>query len=397
MSWEDKKDNGGDATWESDTEVAGQVFEQLMVTHIGLGGPAYGIHSTFNAVRLVSNVDFGGNHEDTVTVPVRAADANANAGNTPDRVLPLPLGALRSTPSELVTLARRTNKEAEQDGCKQTRVSEIIHHGQMPREFYASRVFHLPESDDADRREKNMAVIRLIATACLLAMQSVNAPRRDVNAIPFKGPARVFNLGQKTIHNSTVELPQGIQYDLLPNAKHKIFYSFRQVGDGANAVCCLATVSNGAACALKIFREGGEAGKELAAAEEQNWASIYADQRWRFVRHTNINDTWILVLPYFHVPCNREERHALMEGREESLLWKALDRMAQKGYAHSDLKWHHVGCLTIRRKKHSIEGKEKYEKMAFLFDLGNVGVLLPSERDEWVTESFKAFESRSGF
>jgi hypothetical protein len=229
----------------------------------------------------------------------------------------------------------------------------------------------------------------------MLAMQSVNASKRDVNATPFKGTARVFNLDRQTIYNATVELPQGIQYELLPKASHNIFYSFRQVGYGANAVCCLATAASGAACALKIFREGGEAGKKLAAAEAQNWESIYGDQGWSFVRQTNINDTCILVLPYFHVPCNREQRDALMEGQEESLLWKALDRMAKKGYAHNDLKWHHVGCLRICGKKHSSEGEGKYEQRAFLFDLGNVRVLEPSERDEWVRKSFKEFKNRS--
>jgi hypothetical protein len=135
----------------------------------------------------------------------------------------------------------------------------------------------------------------------------------------------------------------------------------------------------------------------LAAAEAQNWASIYEDQRWTFVCQANINDTCILVLPYFHVPHNRQQRDALMEGREESLLWKALDCMAKKGYAHSDLKWHHVGCLKICGKKHFSEGEEKNEQRAFLFDLGDVQVLEPSEMDEWVTKSFKELEGRSVF
>jgi hypothetical protein len=184
---------------------------------------------------------------------------------------------------------------------------------------------------------------------------------------------------------------------LLPNANHKIFYSFRQVGYGANAVCCLATATSGAACALKIFREGGAAGEKLATAEIENWKSIYGDQQWRFIRKFTINDTWILVLPYFHVPCNREQRDALMEGREESLLWKALDCMAEKGYAHNDLKWHHVGCLRICGKKKNREGEKKHERRVFLFDLGDVRALKPNEREEWVTESFKELEKRSSF
>jgi hypothetical protein len=329
---------------------------------------------------------------------VRATDADANSGKTPDRLLPPCLDELRDTPANVVLLARKPNEEAEQDGLKHTRISEIIDHGEMPREFYASPVCHLAKPDDADRREKNMAVIKLIATAFLLAMQSVNVPQRDVNATPFKGPARVFNLAQQSIYNASVELPTGIQYDLFPKLSHKIFYSFRQVGSGANAVCCLATASNGAACALKIFRKGGEAGKELAAVELKNWKSIYGDQQWKFVRNTNINDTWILVLPYFHVPRNREERDALTEGRdEESPLWKALDCMAKKGYAHNDLKWHHVGRLRICGKKQNREGEKKHEWRVFLFDLGDVLHLEPNKREEWVTKSFKELKNRSDF
>jgi hypothetical protein len=87
-----------------------------------------------------------------------------------------------------------------------------------------------------------------------------------------------------------------------------------------------------------------------------------------------------------------------MEGREESLLWKALDRMAKKGYAHSDLKWHHVGWLRMRMcgKKRNVEGEKKPERRAFLFDLGAVRVLEQSEREKWVAESFHELRKRSG-
>jgi hypothetical protein len=85
-----------------------------------------------------------------------------------------------------------------------------------------------------------------------------------------------------------------------------------------------------------------------------------------------------------------------MEGQKESLLWKALHHMAKKGYAHSDLKWHHVGWLRMCGKKRNVEGEKKPERRAFLFDLGAVRVLEPSEREKWVAESFNELRKHSG-
>jgi hypothetical protein len=57
LNWEDNK-GIGDKIWENDSSVAGQVFEQLMLTKCGIGGAAHGIVSTYNGVKLVSTEDW---------------------------------------------------------------------------------------------------------------------------------------------------------------------------------------------------------------------------------------------------------------------------------------------------------------------------------------------------
>jgi hypothetical protein len=76
LNWEDKK-GIGEKIWKNDSSVAGQVFEQLLLTKCGIGGAVYGILSTYNGVKIVST-------EDWTKVPPAVLQQNL----TPDKCLP---------------------------------------------------------------------------------------------------------------------------------------------------------------------------------------------------------------------------------------------------------------------------------------------------------------------
>lgn len=80
LNWEDKKGIGV-GMWANDSECAGQVFEQLMLTKMNVGGEAYGIQSTYNGVRLVSTNDWS-NHP-PLSPPATSPQSRVTV--TPDR------------------------------------------------------------------------------------------------------------------------------------------------------------------------------------------------------------------------------------------------------------------------------------------------------------------------
>lgn len=158
---------------------------------------------------------------------------------------------------------------------------------------------------------------------------------------------------QRIFPPDSIEIEGGIQFDQCPTGQHDTFWSLTQVRSGATAaVCCLAVTSDASICALKIFRKTGEATEQAATHELSNWNKIYGHKNWYFMRVADIAGTQILVLPFFDAPGNAKEREFLLSGAEEdSLLWKALDAFASKGYTHNDLKCHHVGILPSSTKK----------------------------------------------
>ena len=397
MACEVKKGNGGSKTWKSDSEVAGQVFEQLSVTQMGVGGPAYGIVSTFNEVRLVSTNDFGSHKPLVIGKELEQSEKKT----TPDKedlpVFANDLSAASSHRSGVKTIPMI--KKDPDDPQNKTRMGAIVVEKELPRTFFSSKVFALGMVGDLDLTEKNKAVIKLLATAILLAQESTEVPKTDLSAESLKTTARVFNFVQQTIYPASVELSSGIRFDVFPRKQDKKFYSFSQIGCGANAVCCLATAPSGAVCVLKIFHQREEPGKELAAEEFLNWRNVYEVHKvnnWTFIRSAEIRGIHFLVLPYFSVPRNKEERESFMEGHKKSKLWKALAEMADQGYAHDDLKWHHVGDMWGDANKRNRDGGKVFDKKAYLFDLGKVSKLAVQDQDKWVTDSFEMLKSRAG-
>lgn len=382
MSWEDKKGNQGNRLWESGTESAGQVYDQLAVNHVSLGAAVYGIQSTYNQVRLVSSHDFSNVALDRAAT-AEVATAGATEATTPDRpAVAKPDKKRRAKKTDVETFQNASKKEM--------KLMQEIDDGD--RTFYASKVYSL-----GDEEQENRDYITLLATAILLAQQSVKIQDRDITKIPLRGPAREFNCNQRRIVNRGVSLKNGIMFDLHPTKAHKIFYAFKQIGYGGSAVCCLAAATSSAACVLKIFHQRGSEGEKLAAAEAANWKKIYRNS-FDFVAAYEASNVHFLVLPFLHVSTCYTEREPLMKGDEKSPLWMALQKFASSGYSHEDIKWHHVGWMYQKTKKRKQNGEDSQEwpREVVLFDLGKVSQLEASRRDKWVKDTFEELKERHG-
>jgi hypothetical protein len=282
------------------------------------------------------------------------------------------------------------NTEAEKAKGKITRVQDFVL--EEERTFFASKLYEFGNDE-----QENKETIKLIATAIMLAKQSVDAPARNMAAVPLSGPARIFDCSRGLIYNSPVYLQNGIQFDLRPTSQHKIFHAFKQIGVGGTSVCCLATTQNSAACALKVFNATGKEVQKLAKKEADNWEKIYQRNDWKFISAYVINDRHFLVLPYFEVPSNKSQRDSLVHGERNSLLWEALARIANAGYAHDDIKWHHVGTIRTQTNKRDRNGNCAWEEKALILDLGDeyLQTLQPNEQDSWVSEKFKFLKERT--
>lgn len=285
---------------------------------------------------------------------------------------------------------------------KWTRITAL----NLPRKFYASKVYELGDATEENIMEaKNKEVVNLLCAALLFAQESANTPKADLRTVPYQGVCRVFNLGkQKKIHPGSVELPNGISFDKCPKSQHTMFYALTQVGSGATAVCCLAVTTDASICALKIFKTAMS--QKDAEAELDHWKNIYllrSKNQWSFMRVVVVAGIAILVIPFFNVPANKQERMRFLEGDkdEDTLLWKALDSFAATGHTHDDLKWHHVGAVsstssTTRKRGHGEIPKQQME--VFLLDLGKVSkneqMKDDAKRRVWVMKSFSLLKSR---
>ena len=97
------------------------------------------------------------------------------------------------------------------------------------------------------------------------------------------------------------------------------------------------------------------------------------------------------------MPSNQSQRDNLVRGERNSLLWEALARIANAGYAHDDVKWHHVGTISTQTNKRDRNGNCAWEEKAFILDLGDeyLRTLQPNKRDSWVSEKFKFLKERT--
>ena len=89
-------------------------------------------------------------------------------------------------------------------------------------------------------------------------------------------------------------------------------------------------------------------------------------------------------MPYLRIPCNREERKQFLEGGEKSLLYLALQHIADKECIHNEVFWHHVGLVDVPTKNHTTC------KIAVLCDLQHIVACKDVvKRSEWVRSTFE--------
>jgi hypothetical protein len=135
--------------------------------------------------------------------------------------------------------------------------------------------------------------------------------------------------------------------------------------------------------------------KCLAIQEVNNWNSVY--KKWfeeRFperlfvVMNCSLGARVFLILPFFRVPADYNDRLKIAEGHKTSPLMVGLQFFADKGKIHKDLRWRHIGVVP------------RFGPIKFfvLLDLGE-GVEACDDiakRDTWVKESYSMLESRMG-
>ena len=249
-----------------------------------------------------------------------------------------------------------------------------------------------------------------MATYVLLTDWSARNGLRDVSQVPLKGPVRVFNIThtEGSCSFREISLERGILYNTHPTRDMDNLYAWSQIGSGTFGTCCLATTKSGNACVLKFFYGLYDDVVENAITEMSNWQYLYKDQNWAFISIHKMNRTCLLVMPYLHVPKDKEAREELLDGREQSLLWKGLTAFAKKERQHDDLKWQHVGFLMKESPANSKRQKgNEGEKVAnaenaavtvkevILFDLGSVSDLAPEDAIQWVEKSFDMLKACS--
>jgi hypothetical protein len=389
----------------SESRGSGQAFEQLALCKMFLRGESYGMISTFNAARLLSTGNF---KSDLAKVREKLANVNPSHASvqqrssdtvsyTPDRLGPeIDFDEeLDHDLTELLPQEEGQDPETAQD---------------MRRELYGFERVELGCYGDFEETivEKNRKMLQTIANFVLLAANAVKDTRKIGRIL--EGGSRVFDVENGTFHLRKVTFDRGIDFNSLPCIEDTKFYVWSQLGTGSSGTCCLGTVRRevkegkshfyGALCVVKIYHtrlinseDETEFSSEKAELEAANWGTVYADEKWDFVRAHVVHPFVLLIMPYFCVPNNPKERGKLLglpgTKKEESLLWKGLQRFAAKGKKHCDLKWHHVGVF---RKKDS---NGQVEKLVYLLDLESIEDLHPQDMESWVAKSYEELGSRA--
>jgi Family of unknown function (DUF5898) len=391
--------------FDSESRGSGQVFEQLALCKMFLRGESYGLISTFNAARLLSTGNF---KSDLAKLREKLASASPPHEPLQRSTDPVPHSPDRLGPeidfdeeldydlTELLSQEEGQDPETAQD---------------MQRELYGFERVELGCYGDFEGTidAKNRKMLQTIANFVLLAANAVKDTRKIGRTL--EGGSRVFDVETGSFHLRKVSFDRGIDIFGLPDINDTKFYVWSQLGVGSSGTCCLGTVRReveeqgklhfyGALCVVKIYHtrhinseDETESLYEKAELEAANWGTVYADEKWDFIRVHRVHPLVFLIMPYFCVPNNPKEREELLglagTKKEESLLWKGLERFASKGKKHCDLKWHHVGVY--RRK----DSNGQVEKLVYLLDLESLEDLHPRDMESWVVKSYEELGSRA--
>lgn len=338
----------------SETNVAGEAFEQLCLCKIQLRTDTIGLVSTLTGFQLVSTKDLS--QEGTLKLDKSVFESKQRDTNeqSPEKL------KLFSHDNECRSYQQKkraktvtvTKREPRNGKYKNGKVSVTINKYDLTeRKYFASEVLSF------GRETNNVKVFKLLATFIVLCVKSLEESLRQ--KVDYSKACnllvQIVDPENENFNYKQVNLEYGIQFDDTPLKEDNNFYVIHQLGYGDSGACCLACTEHSAPCVLKFFRRSEKFSKgnvdEVKAeadAEATNWNTIYgSDYSFDFVKVLQIWQRSILVMPFLRVPRDKDEREALVKGKKKSLLYEALLHFSRKGYIHNDLWWRHIGVISV--------------------------------------------------
>lgn len=344
-----RNDNECEKIFGSNTEVAGEAFEQLYLVKIQNMTLAVGLISNLETFQLIATEDIS-NYVLSATEAKEFFEAKKQQEApevTPDKRRMIQV--VDAKPSASVAPKKikvQTTKALPKNNRqpKRGRVGIEIEEANVKREFFATK-----ELSFGGDENQNREVFKLLAGYVLLCAKSLMEEPKEALDLTVQGRClltREVRVAAKTFSFKQIKLPYGVQFEEMPRMTEAVFYAIRQLGYGQTGASCFACTSSAAPCVVKFFRKS-DGSFDLAKTEAENWGAIYGDLGFDFVRAYDTPRAF-LVMPFLRVPCNLAERRFLVEGGESSLLYKALLQFSEKGFIHEEVFWHHVGWIEHR-------------------------------------------------
>lgn len=391
----------------SDTEVAGEVFEQLyLVNSNNLGSGGVGLLTTAENYMLVSldgdiryDIEkiknfFSKRKGKTESTPDRMQTAIFKTEDLSDEQRDFKVTTLNipgTVPDEYMKRDKDGNIKKDRNGNDQVykygRVAAIASQKTAAYSHYASEVLSM---DTEPKKTLNLLAVFVILTLRNLMNYIENENSENIMNMThfsarFVSEPSVFSL-------TAVTLSRPIDF-LCPSTScdRKGFYAIKQLGFGSHGVCCLAFNMNGAACVLKFIHKHviGTSNSEMKAKEEAAmWGRIYKKKYGITASLLQVNFRLIIVMPYLQIPSTHRERLALCKDDTDSKLYRGLKEFCDAGYIHKELHWHHVGVIP--------SADFDSNNPCLLCDLENISEHRMSEveKEKWVGEAFTALKNR---
>lgn len=182
--------------------------------------------------------------------------------------------------TELTAKAMTTTPKPKSNPArKKSKYAQRIEETETKREFFSSNVLKF------GTEQESRAVFELIAIFVLLALKSLRESlEKDENILEQRQFAgRVIDTDHETFSLSDIQVKDGIDFEqMISFDPEKVaptkFYVVRQLGYGANGVCCLARTDQGVPCVVKFFLRREENDHvERHREEAKMWNVIYKD------------------------------------------------------------------------------------------------------------------------
>jgi hypothetical protein len=381
----------------SNTEVAGEVFEQLFLARANLlGVNSVGLLTTYNSWQLVSMEDLA---ETDLEIQKSLAffDGKKEAPNTtPDRPQTAVHSKWRIKKEDEIPVYNNKIKASQKpaqtseefakgarDWNRKQQGKPPLNNQSIERSYYASKVVNFK---DPGGSEKVFELIAVYVLLVLKAFRKYTESNEDIRSMKVFA-ARFLQPSRKTFALREIRLEKHIDFysEFCFRVTNNVFFAVKQLGYGCNGVCCLSINQKGVACVLKFLhpKAATESGGMLKAAKEEaeRWGEIYRLSAGAFA----IDKRVVIAMPYLEVPSNYEDRLRLMKGEEDSPLYRGLLKFCEQGYTHEEVYWHHIG---VRSGKYDL---------CFLCDLGHIRkhTFSGEQKTEWVRANFNNLKLRN--